>query len=410
MSIKSNNMHPSNTGLSTLEMGAIMLLSMLILIPQFQLTIFILDAFYLAYAFTTSAHDTIYRKTMVKMLLVIVYIAILYVLLNDASSISRNASNYMLKRFVSKASQYMSMFFPLCILYRVKNFATNKQQNILLIVVFASLLFSCYSTLTGIQTDFMAARHSSFDADKDFSMVGYYEVYAYSFLTLMFFVLFFIQRKQRLVNIFFFLFFFYFLYRVQFALSMVIVAISMVFAVWKYAKNSFTKIAFLIGIVFAFTVLPALLDVITPLLDTELAQTKASELSGFLRFEYDEDSDLWGRLRLYWLSIKAFLYSPIWGNRTLPFDGHATLLMCFADLGILGGIPVWYLFIKANKIVKWQMEDKALYFSPFFFMIIVDGLTNPIHSQTPLYILLWCFIPIVLTKYLPEPSKKNHNG
>lgn len=400
-------MNRSNTGLNIWEIGAIMLLSMLILVPRFQLTILMMDVLYLAYAFITSARNIVYRKTMVKMLLVIVYIAILYVLLNDASSISRSVSNYILKRFVSKASQYISMFFPLCILYRVNIFATNKQQKILLIVVFASLLFSCYSTLTGVQTDLMAARHNSFEDDKDFSMVGYQEVYAYSFLTLLFFVLFLIRGKQRLVNIFLFLFFFFFLYRVQFALSMVIVAISMAFAVWKYAKNSFAKIAFLIGIVAVFTVLPALLDVITPLLDTELAQTKASELSGFLRFEYDESSDVWGRLRLYWLSIKAFLSSPIWGNRTLPFDGHATLLTCFADLGILGGIPVWYLFIKANNIVKRQMGGKAFYFSPFFFMLIVDGLTNPIHSQTPLYLLLWCFIPIMLTRYLPTSSKNN---
>lgn len=394
----------SGNGLPVWEMITIIFLSISILVPRFQFSFLILDLFFLAYAFISSINDSSYRKKVWLMLLVIIYVALLYTLLNDASSISQSVDNYYLKRFVSKASQYMTMFFPLCFFYRVKNFATEKQQDFLLLTMFISMLYLCFVTLSGVKTDLMAARYSSFDEDKDFSLAGYYEIYAYSFLTLLFFLFFFVQKRYKVICIFFFFFFFYFLYRVQIALAMVIVAISMAYLVLKFTKIIVIRFAYLIGIIIVVTVIPALLDALIPMIDTELAQIKASEISEFLRFEYNEESDIWGRFQLYWLSIKAFVASPIWGNRILPFDGHATLLMCFADLGILGGIPVWFLFINANKIVRRQMKGNAVFFSPFFFMLILDGLTNPIHSQNSLYMLLWFFIPLAIIKYMPSQT------
>lgn len=398
MAVSSKLFLESGKGLHIWEMSVIMLLSVWMFVPQVRPSFLICDVFFLTYAFISSVNDSLYRKKVWLMLSLIIYVALLYTLLNDASSISYDVDNYRLKRFISKASQFMTMFFPLCILYRVNNYATKKQQYILLLVVFISMLYLCLVTLSGIKTDLMAARNLSFAEDRDFSLAGYYEVYAYSFLSLLFFLLFFVRRK--LIYILFFLFFFYFLYRVQFTLALVIVAVSMAYMVLKLTKNHVKTIVYLIGIITVVIVLPTLLEKLMTSMDTDLARMKAAEISGFLRFEYDEESDLWGRMDLYWKSIQAFVASPIWGNRTLPFDGHATLLMCFADLGILGGIPVWYLFIKANKIVKQQMKEYANYFSPFFFMLIFDGLTNPIHTQSSLYMVLWFFIPLVIMNSL----------
>ena len=107
-----------------------------------------------------------------------------------------------------------------------------------------------------------------------------------------------------------------------------------------------------------------------------------------------------GRITLYTESIKAFLKSPFWGNRHLDFDGHATFLTVLSDLGLLGGIPFYYLYFSSRKRVRIIINDKGNYYGPVFLMLLLMGFTNPIHTALPLMYVVWFLVPLSIETFM----------
>ena len=113
-----------------------------------------------------------------------------------------------------------------------------------------------------------------------------------------------------------------------------------------------------------------------------------------------------GRMTLYIDTVKAFLTSPILGNRSLDFDGHATFLTVLSDLGVLGGVPFYYLYFSSRKKVKKIINDRSESFKVIFVMLFLMGLTNPIHTALPLMYVVWFLAPLTIYMYREYEEEK----
>ena len=110
---------------------------------------------------------------------------------------------------------------------------------------------------------------------------------------------------------------------------------------------------------------------------------------------------------MYWQTIVAFVKSPIWGNRSLSIDGHATFLTVFADIGILGGGLFVYLYhITKKKMFLGEKREIRKVYATVFICLILMGLTNPIHSALPLAFTMWFFVPMLIERKI-EKEKMN---
>ena len=76
------------------------------------------------------------RASVASFILLIFLLTLFYLLLNDSSSIG-NVENREIKRFYSKFSQYLFMFFPLLLFYRTIHNVSKKQ---LYAIVIASII------------------------------------------------------------------------------------------------------------------------------------------------------------------------------------------------------------------------------------------------------------------------------
>ena len=121
------------------------------------------------------------------------------------------------------------------------------------------------------------------------------------------------------------------------------------------------------------------------------------ELANFFSSGDASGYNLEGRLTLYWETIKAFFASPLYGNRTLNFDGHATFLTILSDTGILGGIPFYILYFMTKKKIETIIEDTTRLFTIPFLMLVIMGLTNPIHAAYPVGFAIWFIAPLILS-------------
>ena len=101
-------------------------------------------------------------------------------------------------------------------------------------------------------------------------------------------------------------------------------------------------------------------------------------------------------MELYKKSIIAFLHSPIWGNKSLDFYGHATFLVIPAMLGLLGAIPFYYVYFHSYKKIKKNLGKNAKQFMPIFTVLLFVGFTNPIDAALPLMFVTWFLAPLVI--------------
>lgn len=343
-----------------------------------------------------------YRKQLRTMVLLIGLIAILYTLLNDASSISSTVSNSYLKRFYSKFSQYLMIFTPVLFLGRTLFYATQKQIYLIIGVALATSLVVSQAALTVIKINPLLVHSMNAETleASDVSFTGFYFVYAFTFLVIfsLLCILYPAEKKWKYLSWILGLYSIYFLYKSQFTLSLVTSVISCYYLIIKFGKTpQFKLLSVLVGIL-TFFLLPALLNFITSISSSELLNERLAEMNVFFNNsgQANSDSDLHARLTLYGKAVAAFFNSPIWGNRYVDFDGHATFLMIWADLGIIGGIPISYMFVKAYKTVKAFMGNKGLYFAPFMVQIVLMGLTNPIHASIANFIMLWYICPLMI--------------
>lgn len=341
-------------------------------------------------------------STFFKFAALIVLVALMYTFLNDAGSISSFVSNRLLKRFISKFMQYSCMFFPLIFLKRFIQSASDKQSKVLILASITSFILASIPVLQLIAIDPLAARDFGQEQEGNF-IPPFPFVYGMTFVFVGSFL--FVKNTNpkywvfRSLSLLVLLFSFYFLLQSQFTLSLVTSFITIVLIITCGMKSSGTRLVFIYFIFLLLCVIPFLLEyLIIPNVPDMLA-SRFEEVQSFFTGNLSDDSDLAGRFELYGKSIAAFFRSPLIGNRYLDFDGHATYLMVWADLGILGGVAVFSLLFRAKKLVQTLIVDVAPLFLPCFLHLFLNGLTNPIHASLQIYITLWFIIPLTLNTY-----------
>ena len=373
----------------------------------------------LAYSIYLLINRYIDSKVYVRMFALIIFLALLYALLTDPASIGQDVSDIVLKRFASKLMQYSCMFFPILLFKRCKQFGSKKRNIILVIIAISSMCVVCHSVIELVKVNPLAARDFGFEAHNK-HIENFVAAYPFVYgMTFMFVATFILAKnlhrrylKLKLLLILLCLFFLYFLYKSQFTLAILTSFITIGYTIIRGMRSVGTRVLEVMLIIVFLFVFPYLLEfIIIPNLPEMLAD-RFGEIRDFFHGNSDQYSDLKGRLFLYKKTIRAFVGSPILGNRSLPFDGHATYLTVWADLGILGGSILVALLVRANRIMRKYLDSIYVLFAPLMVHLLLNGFTNPIHAALPIYICLWFVIPLAILTFA-DKLKSNldvHNG
>lgn len=342
----------------------------------------------------------------INLLILISLLVVLFLMLTDSTSIG-NVSNRFLKVIYAKFSQWILVFFPILLFHRVYTIASKKQILLILGVGLLNAIILVQTALKIIEINPTLLHSMNADRLKDanVNLQGFSFVYAFTFLSLTCYTCFKYTKNKWIKYLFFSLLLYsiYFMFASQFALCLVTTFISFIYLEYSISsRNNQKKILSIIGLSILILSLPYLLEFLINISNMEVLNVRLQEIHNVLigNSINSEKSDLNTRLNLYWKSIMAFLDSPIWGNRTLNFDPHATFLSILADLGILGGIIIYKLFSKSFDFMKTYLDAMFDFYKPLICQIIIMGFTNPIHSSPSNYIMLWFICPLLMKLFI----------
>lgn len=344
------------------------------------------------------------RKSIVQLLLACAIVAIMYQIMTIPITIS--GSNVSLKYFYSNYSQILLAFFPIALLYRTNKLATSKQITVIIgvIILTSILLIRVALKITEINPDILHSMNQEVLEEAGVTLQGFDFVYAFTFLIITCFII--INSKTsniiKYISIVCLICFIDFLLKAQFALAFVTTFISCLYLYYTTAKNLGSRLLTIAGLCAIAFLLPYFLEwLIGVTRESQVLNIRLQEIYDSLSGNHSNDSDMQARFDLYWKCIVAFLQSPIFGNRYLPFNGHSTFLLAFAYLGVFGGFFVCYTFYKASKFVESVMGiQKYKYFRPLMCQIILMGLTNPILSVPSNFIMLFFVCPLLICKFV----------
>lgn len=348
------------------------------------------------------------KKRTLQYVFIIVFIAFLYALLTETRTISADSENREIKRFASKFYQMFLMFFPIYLTTRFILYANRKEILYAIIVNLALIVYILFNTLKEISLNVSAAR--SFETASEMAEKGsggYYFVYAVPFLCI-FCAISGSETKKRFQKQILYLtsiFLFFFLIKAGYTLSIIITLIGGITWFWRQIKDARKKTMMILCGFFIYLFIPPVLNYIASGLSYGEMAVRFREVATFMT-SGDAGYNLGGRFFLYGETIKAFFASPLYGNRDLIYDGHATFLTVFADLGIIGAIPYCCLYAKAKKEILALIPQEKEVFNILFFMLVLMGLTNPIHAALPVMFTFWFIVPLSL-HYLSTYSNKH---
>lgn len=338
----------------------------------------------------------------IKYLAVIAFIALLYMLLTDATSISADVSNSGLKRFLSKFSQMFMMFLPLLFLKRITD---NSSYTIKKIIIFCSYALILYVMTVTVRELFVnpdiTRAWAEFEESSTGNVANYYFVYAIPFTIAVSTMVACNAKKVfvKVIMIFLIIYQMYFLLLAQYTLSVLIAIIGICAELYCNSHLSLNKIILLILFVVLAVASPWIFKTAASYVPSEQMSLRLYEIYDFLSGGDASGYNLNGRMTLYKDSVIAFLRSPVWGNRSLNFDGHATFLTVLADLGLLGGIPFYCLYFSSQRKVKAIINVKENNFNVIFILLLLMGFTNPIHTALPLMYTVWFLVPLTIETY-----------
>lgn len=350
-----------------------------------------------------------YVKEIGNIVIASLMIASCYYFFTVTSTISTSASFYNLKRYLSKFSQVVFAFFPYILLLRIVYCGNLKQKKAICITILLMIGYTISTTWKELLINANATRSWADFALMTEENVGTYSfVYAVSALvpTLMIVVHYAKKTITKAGAVAAITVIFSFLLIAQYTLSILIAAVSIGVYLFFSSRSILLKVALVLALPFVFLILPSLFFYAAAKVDSTQVAARLTEMALALSgggLGYNTN----GRLTLYWKCIAAFLNSPIYGNRLLDFDGHATLLTVLSDVGLLGAIPYYYLFFSCRSNVEGLIGDRTAYtkFSPVFISLMLMGFTNPIHSALPLYIVVWLLAPLLI-HMLQETEEK----
>ena len=335
-------------------------------------------------------------------------IAFAFLILTDTKTISETASNRILKVFLSKFSQYFFMYLPGLLLIRVLKTANKEQKNLMLLLLVAFNVIVLYNTFTVIMENPDAIRHWEEFADMEDENIGnYYFVYSVPIIiTGLSVCMARLKGFKKLICLGMIAVLFVFLLLASYTLAILIAALGLIMQIFLSLKSPITKILFIVAAVIGIFFVPDLLLFISENAPSGNMSIRFKELYSFFTAGDSSGYNLNGRLTLYKMSIEAFLNSPIIGNRSLSFDGHATFLTVLSDTGIIGGIPFYYLLFSMNKRMKAFLGENARNFLPAFFCLLCMGFSNPIHNSLPLAFSVWFIVPLIINTLINKEREK----
>lgn len=335
-------------------------------------------------------------------------IAFAFLILTDTKTVSETASNRLLKIFLSKFSQYFFMYLPGLLLIRVLKTSNKEQKNFMLLFLVVLYVIVLYNTFTVILENPDAVRKWEEFADMEDENIGnYYFVYSVPIvITGLSVCMAKLKGFRKLLCLGMIAVLFVFLLLASYTLAVLIAALGLVLQIFLSLKSPITKILFIVAAVIGIFFVPDLLLFISENAPSGDMAVRFKELYSFFTAGDSSGYNLNGRLTLYKMSIEAFLNSPITGNRSLSFDGHATCLTVLADTGIIGGIPFYYLLFSMNKRMKAFLNENARNFLPAFFCLLCMGFSNPIHNSLPLAFSVWFIVPLIINTLINKEGEK----
>lgn len=335
-------------------------------------------------------------------------IAFAFLLLTETKTVAESASNRLLKVFMSKFSQYFFMYLPGLFLIRVLKNANKEQKNALLMLLLVLYIIVLYNTFIVVLENPDAVRSWENFSEMEAENIGnYYFVYSVPIvITGLSVCISKIKGFKKFFCLGFIFVLFVFLLLASYTLAVLIAVLGLILQVFLSLKSPVTKILFIIAAVIALFFVPDLLLFISENAPSGNMAIRFKELYSFFTSGDSSGYNLNGRLTLYRMSVEAFLRSPLIGNRSLDFDGHATCLTVLSDTGIIGGIPFYYLMFSMNKRMKAFLDENAKNFIPAFFSLLLMGFTNPIHNSLPLAFAVWYIVPLIIDTLLKKEGEK----
>lgn len=371
---------------------------------------FIAIALGLGYVFLTAFQNKMkISTTVVSYIVLIAVIAFLYMILTDASSIASDVTNRGMKRFMSKFYQMGMMFLPILFLKWAVSHASHTEKKIILAVSYFLIIYVIYITMKEliINPDITRA-WGEFGESSTNNVANYYFVYAIPFIIALCTMIACRTKKNgiKILLIAAIVLQMYFLLLAQYTLSALISIVGICMEVYINSNRGQKRVALCLGFVLLGIASPWIVRFAASHVPSEQMSIRLYEIYYFLIGGDTTGYNMQGRMTLYIDTVKAFFASPIWGNRSLDFDGHATFLTVLSDLGVLGGVPFYYLYFSSRKKVKKIINDRSRSFKVIFVMLFLMGLTNPIHAALPLMYVVWFLVPLTIKTYQEYEEKK----
>lgn len=400
----------SKRKLPMLEMVFIMLISAYYLLPSMNSGLvhfsvpLVLGLFYYVYVFF---RDKNLGMIYLIYLIAICFLSLAYLSLTEATALADVTEPVMLKRFVSKFYQYFCMYLPLLFFSRVITKSNRNQKKCFLLFFTVIFIYVIIQTLQLLAVEPDAIRKwEQFDELAEDNIGSYYFVYSVPIVIVILAICFpKLKPIFKIIDIVAIAFLFYFIVKSQYTLALLISLAGVFLRFCLSIKQTFFKMLFFILAFFTMFFVPDILMYVALNVESTQMATRLLEIYEFLTSGSLSGYNLNGRLTLYGKSILAFLKSPIWGNRKLEFDGHATCFTILADTGIIGGIPFYYMLFSANKKIKKHLGNNSKEYFTIFFCLVLMGFTNPIHSSLTLALTTWFIAPLAI-ELIYEKDKK----
>lgn len=405
--IQAVDIHERKKGLPKIEFVVILLICMFYTNFEVQSS-FLIQATLAGSAYLTYIVfvDHKVRKYAFWVLAFSIIYSLLYLYLTDTQSIG-DVSNREIKRIFSKFGQLLFMFLPVIMFYRTAVRATVRQIYVAMVVILANsiLLANIAIRVASVNAEILHSFDQATLEELGMNFQAFYYVYAFTFLILTCVACYKypVNKSLKFLSLALALFSVYFLTTAQFALSIVTTTISLLVLYNTTAHNSSRKHTVIFVTILLLVLSPFIIQLIISISSSRILNDRLSEIYDAITGEDTiNKNDGQGRLDLYWMSIKAFISSPIIGNRTLPEDGHATFFTVPADIGISGIIIFYYLLKNGFNLVRNVLGDKRIFFIPLMAQILMMGFTNPITSSPNIYIFLFYLCPLATILFIKQ--------
>lgn len=390
----------NNQKLSLLDWIVLVGFASYYVLPSVSAKVGILQIIFISIVYILISTHFKVSKEVLRYFAIFVIIGLLYALLVDAADISSAASNLFLKKFYSKFYQLFMMFFPLYLLNIVRLRATNRQKNILIIMSFLLILYVEMTTRTALEINANVTRSwGNYSEELRSLNIGHYGfVYSIPVVIALMLITIFKCRSVliKLTIVALIVTQMSFLLIAQYTLSVFAAIIGMLLLLMIHYSGSKKIVIICLVMICLLPLVPSLIKLAADAVPSESMSIRLYEVYSLFTTGDGSGYNLSGRMELYGKSIIAFLRSPIWGNRSLDFYGHATFLVIPAMLGLLGAIPFYYTYFHSYKKTKESLGESGQQFMPIFAVLLFVGFTNPIDAALPLMFVTWFLAPLVI--------------